>query len=129
MNKSLKKEKTIYAALALILLVSEILIGKYAHGFVRGSVGDVLVVMLLFSLARIILTRKPKILPILVFAFAVIIEILQYFDFVSLIGMKDNRIVSIALGGTFSFGDIACYAAGTAICFGIDAAVKKIIGK
>ena len=112
MNKSLRKEKTIYAALALILLVSEILIGKYAHGFVRGSVGDVLVVMLLFSLARIIFTRNPKLLPLCVFAFAVIIEILQYFDFVSLIGMKDNRIVSIALGGTFSFGDIACYAAG-----------------
>ncbi len=129
MNKSLKREKTIYAALALILLVSEILIGKYAHGFVRGSVGDVLVVILLFSLARIIFTRKPKLLPLFVFAFAVFIEILQYFDFVSLIGMKDNRVVSIALGGTFSFGDIACYAAGTAIFFGIDAAVKKIIGK
>ena len=80
MNKSLRKEKTIYAALALILLVSEILIGKYAHGFVRGSVGDVLVVILLFSLARIIFTRKPKLLPLFVFAFAVFIEILQYFD-------------------------------------------------
>ena len=109
-----------------ILLIAEVLIGKYAHGFVRGSVGDILVVILLFSLARIIFTRKPKLLPVFVFAFAVFIEILQYFDFVSLIGMKDNHIVSIALGGTFSFGDIACYAVGTAICFLIDFLIKKI---
>ncbi len=120
MNKKPKTNKLIFAAVSLILLVSEILIGKYAHGFVRGSVGDILVVILLFSLLRIIFTDKPKILPLLVFAFAVIIEILQYFEFVSLIGMSDNRIVSIALGGTFSFGDIACYAAGAVICLLID---------
>ena len=125
MNKTLRKEKTIYATISLTLLVAEVLIGKFAHGFVRGSVGDILVVILLFSLARIIFTQKPKFLPVFVFAFAVIIEILQYFDFVSLIGMRDNRIVSIALGGTFSFGDIACYAVGTAICFLIDRLILK----
>ena len=120
MNKKPKTNKLIFAAVSLILLAAEILIGKYAHGFVRGSVGDILVVILLFSLLRIIFTDKPKSLPLLVFAFAVIIEILQYFEFVSLIGMSDNSIVSIALGGTFSFGDIACYAAGAVICLLID---------
>ena len=108
----MKKKRINYTILSVILLIAVVLIALFATGFVRGSVGDVLVVLLIFSLLRIPFTNKPRFLALYVFLFAVLVEISQYFDFVSLIGMSGSRLVSTALGGTFSIGDIACYGAG-----------------
>lgn len=45
--------------------------------------------------------------------FVTIIEILQYFDFSSIFDFLNSRIIEIALGSTFDFKDILCYANGT----------------
>ena len=122
-----KKLRITYAVAFILLLAAEIFIGAFVHdGFVRPYVGDVLVVMVICALLRIFLPEKPKLLPLYTCIFAAGIEILQYFDFVSLMGLENNKIISIALGRTFDIKDIICYVAGGAIFFAAEEIRRKI---
>lgn len=113
-----KKIRITYIIIFFLLLAAEIFIGAFINdAFVRPYMGDVLVVMLMCAFLRIFFAEKPKLLPLYATVFAVAIEILQYFDFVSLMGLENNRILSIALGRTFDVKDIICYIAGGAIFF------------
>lgn len=121
-----KKLRITYLILFLLLFVTEILIALFVHdSFVRPYIGDVLVVMLVCAFLRIFLPDKIKFLPLFATAFAVLVEGLQYFDFVNLIGLAKNRLVSTVIGRTFDIKDIVCYIAGGIIFF----AAEQIIGR
>ena len=62
-----------------------------------------------------------RLLPLYVFLFEACVEIGQYFDVVALLGLEDNRLISIALGRTFSWLDLVCYAIGCVAASGLDA--------
>jgi hypothetical protein len=47
-----------------------------------------------------------------VFLFAAAVEIGQYFDFVTLLGLGNIAFFRILLGSTFSMADLLCYAVG-----------------
>ena len=79
-------------------------------GFVRHYAGDVLVVILLYTLARAVFSAPPLNLPLKIFAFAAL-ELAQYFGAVQILGVE-NKILKIMIGGTFDFTDLLCYAAG-----------------
>ena len=79
--------------------------------------GDVLVVILLFCFFRTFLQTNVFKTAFGVLIFAFLIEILQYFDFVKLIGMENNRIISTALGRTFEWLDFAAYFIGFLLIF------------
>ena len=113
------KKRIIYGILTVMLLGIEILIGMFAHGWIRNYVGDVLVVILLYTLARTISPEKPKtwfILPtaILVFSFAV--EFLQLWGFCDRFGIT-NKLLRIIIGTGFSVMDLISYAIGILPCF------------
>ena len=55
----IKKKRIIYCIASVILLIIEILIGMYAHGWIRNYLGDVLVVILLYTLFRTVLPAWP----------------------------------------------------------------------
>lgn len=122
-----KNLRITYFIAFVLLLAAEIFIGAFVHdGFVRPYAGDVLAVMLICAFLRIFLPEKPKLLPLYTCIFAAGIEILQYFDFVSILGLENNRIISIALGRTFDIKDIICYVAGGAIFFAAEEIRRKI---
>jgi len=109
----LKNKRLIYLLIFCGLLVTEIVIALFVNdAFVRPYVGDMLVTLLLCCLCRVILPDKVRLLPVYVFVFAAYVEIGQYFDLVALLGLTDNKIISIALGRTFSWMDLVCYAVG-----------------
>lgn len=113
-----KKLRITYSTLFLLLFAAEVLIALFVHdGFVRPYIGDVLVVMLVCAFLRIFIPDKIKSLPLFATLFAVFIEGLQYFDFVNLIGLADNKIVSTVIGRTFDIKDIICYTVGGLIFF------------
>lgn len=100
------------------LLATEIVIALFVNdAFIRPYVGDMLVTLLLCCLCRVIVPDKVRLLPVYVFVFAACVEIGQYFDLVALLGLTDNRIISIALGRTFSWMDLVCYAVGCVAAF------------
>lgn len=117
----LKNRRILFLLIFCGLLAVEVGIALFVNdSFVRPYVGDMLVTLLLCCLCRIIVPRKIRLLPLFVFIFATCVEISQYFDLVALLGLADNRILSIALGRTFSWIDIVCYAAGCVAAFLLD---------
>lgn len=122
----MKTKRLKYTALFAALFIIETLIAIFIHDdFVRPYIGDVLVVMLVCAFLRIFFPEKPKSLPVFATAFAVLIEILQYFDFVKALGLENNPIISTALGRTFDIKDIICYIVGGAIFFAAEQLIRR----
>jgi len=109
----MKKPRFVYAVAFCMLLFLEILIGLFVHDdFIRPYIGDVLVTVLICCLCRIIIPKGVSALPIYVFAFAMLVEIGQYFELVKVLGLEDNAFISTIVGTTFSVMDLVCYAVG-----------------
>ena len=110
------KIRIYYAAATVILLAIEVFIALFVHDdFVRPYIGDVLAVIVVYTFVRIIVPEKCALLPLFVFIFAVCVEVLQYFDLVTLLGLENNRFLKILLGSVFDLKDIMCYAIGCAL--------------
>ncbi len=112
-------KRTVYIIATILLLVTEVLIGMYASGWVRNYLGDVLVVMLLYTLCRSVSPDRPVqwfVLPtaILIFAFAV--EFLQLWGFCDRLGIT-NRLLRIIIGTGFSPEDLISYTIGILPCY------------
>lgn len=100
----------------MILLVIEVLIALYIHDvFIRPYIGDVIVVIVIYTFVRIFIPNGIRLLPLYVFLFAVIVEILQWFHIVDILGLADNRFFSTLIGGVFDVKDIICYGVGSVI--------------
>jgi len=121
----MKNRKRIsFAAAAVVLIAVEVLIALFVNdSFIRPYVGDMLVVVVIWALARVALPERVRLLPLFVFIFAAGVELLQYFDIVALLGLEDNRFMSILIGSTFDIKDIICYAAGCVLAAAADAVI------
>ena len=109
----MSKKRWIYMILAIILLTIEVLIALFIHDdFVRPYIGDVLVVMVIYSFIRIFVPERVRMLPSYILCFAVLVEVLQYFRIVEVLGLQDNRFFSVLIGSVFDMKDIICYAIG-----------------
>ena len=106
------KKRIFYIISFLVIFCIEVLIALYVrYNFVRPYVGDVLVVVLVYSFVRIFLPTGIPRMPFYVFLFACFVEVLQYFQLVETLGIT-NRVARVVLGSTFDWADIACYAVG-----------------
>lgn len=127
MSKHKINPRVIYFLAFLIILTAEVLIALFVDDkFIRPYGGDILVTVLICCFIRIFFTNKIKLLPIFVFLFAFAVEIGQYFNYVELLGLDDIAFFRIALGSSFSFADLACYAVG---CLAFFACEKFITSK
>lgn len=107
-----------YALWALALLGIEFLIATVFSriGFIRGYIGDVLVVILLYCLVlSVVRVRNKSKLIGAIFLFAVLVEVLQYFGVATYLGFTKGSLGYIILGNHFSWGDILSYATGCLI--------------
>ena len=94
----------------------EILIGKYVHdAFIRPYVGDVLVVVAVYLLARAIWPKGHPWLALWVFLFAALVECMQGLGWGNLPVIRDSRLLRVMLGSTFDWRDLLCYAVGCGI--------------
>ena len=110
--------RLIFGILSVILLGIEVLIGLFAHGWVRSYLGDVLVVILLYTIVRTIVLRKGKwfVIPTIILVFSFIVEFLQLWGFCDRFGIT-NEFLRIVIGTGFSWIDIACYCIGIIPCY------------
>ena len=107
------KKRLIYLVLTIFLIFVEVLIALFVHDrFVRPYVGDMIVVIVVYTFVRIFIPEKFRLLPLAVFAFASIVEVLQLFNYVEVLGVGDNRFLRVLLGTSFDIKDIGCYAVG-----------------
>lgn len=102
-----------YAVATLIIFIIELLIALFVRdNFIRPYVGDMLVVVLIYTFLRIMFPEKPRLLPLYVFLFAAGVEALQGIHIVELLGLQNNRFFSVLIGTTFDLKDIVCYGVG-----------------
>ena len=106
-----------YIIATLVLLTVEVCIALFVHDkFVRPFIGDVLVVILIYTLIRIFIPEKVRLLPLYIFVFAAAVEVLQYFKIVQILGLDDNQLMRTIIGTKFDIRDILCYFVGCAFC-------------
>lgn len=113
---SIRKKRMGYLAVTVLLFVVELLIALFVHdNFIRPYVGDVLVVVLLYTFVRIFIPQGVRLLPLYIFLFAAGVEVLQYFRIVEVLGLSDHRVLSVVIGSVFDVKDIVCYGVGCAL--------------
>ena len=113
------KKRLLYGIASGILLIIEVIIGLYAHSWIRNYLGDVLVVILLYTLYRTIIPEWPTkwyVLPTIILIFAFVVEFLQLWGFCDRFGIT-NRLLRIIIGTGFSVEDLVSYAVGSIPCY------------
>lgn len=107
-----------YFLIFSLILLSEILIAVYAKDeTLRGFVGDVLVVILIYSLILSFFEVNKKKTLIWIALFAILVEISQAFHLVEKLGLGSNKFFSILLGNHFDANDILAYISGCIIIY------------
>ena len=112
----------------IILFLTELVIALFVKDtLIRPFIGDVLVVVLVYCFLRIFLQIDYRKVAFGVLLFAFSIEILQYFDYVKLLGLENNRILSVAMGRTFERLDFVAYFAGFLLIVLTESVAKRIV--
>ncbi|MCR4695762.1 MAG: DUF2809 domain-containing protein [Lachnospiraceae bacterium] len=112
-------KRLIFGVTSVLLLAIEIIIGMLATGWIRNYLGDVLVVILIYTIIRTITPDKPAkwyILPTAVLVLAYAVEFLQLWGFCDKFGIT-NRLLRIIIGTGFSIADLLCYTIGVIPCY------------
>lgn len=99
-----------YALAALALFTIEVLIAVFVHdGFVRPYLGDVIVILLIYSFFRAFFNIGVMPALFMTISFALTIEALQFMNLVDRLGLRHSKLATTILGSSFSWADIACY--------------------
>jgi hypothetical protein len=105
-----------YFVATLLLLGIEVCIALYVHdSFVRPYIGDLLVVIFMYAFFRSFLDIPVTATVVGVLVFSFVIEIMQYFELVRLLGLEHSRLARILLGTSFAWADMIAYTAGALI--------------
>lgn len=106
-------KRTAYLLATVLIFLVELFIALFVRdAFIRPYVGDMLVVVLVYTCVRVLFPEKPRLLPLYVFLFAAGVEALQGIRIVELLGLENNRFFSVLIGTTFDWKDIVCYGVG-----------------
>lgn len=96
--------------ISILTFVVGIVLFFFSSGFIRNYIGDVVVVIFLYSLLSTFFKIRIQIKAAAIFLLAVFVELAQLF-----IQMPTNQIASITLGSSFDKFDIIAYIIGLII--------------
>ncbi|WP_313373510.1 DUF2809 domain-containing protein [Chishuiella sp.] len=114
--------------IAFIIFIIEVIIALYIHDkIIRPFIGDILVVIFIYYFIKAFLNVKPIYIAAFTLIFSCIVEILQYFKFVDIIGLGHNKAARIIIGTSFSWIDLLCYLMGFFCLFLFDKELRKRI--
>lgn len=115
-----------YFLLFILLFIVEVLIALYLHDrIIRPYIGDLLVVIMIYCFVKSFFNTNVVKTALAVLLFAYVIEVLQYFRFVKLLGLQNSKLASVVLGTSFQWIDLVAYTAGAAIVIAIEKLRRK----
>lgn len=117
----------LFAATAIFVLEIAIALGL-GGSTVRGSVGDVLVIMLIHCTLRGTTRLQPGVACLLAITCGFVVEGLQWLHAADKLGLAPGSIGYIVLGNTATSGDLAMYLTGGVLAFVSDALVSRPAG-
>lgn len=107
--------------IAVFTFLIEVIIALFINDkIIRPFVGDILVVIFIYYFIKAFINTKTINIAIFTLIFSFIIEILQYFKFVEIIGLGHNKAARTIIGTSFSWIDLLCYFIGFILLFFID---------
>lgn len=108
-----------YFLAAIFIFLIEVLIATVLKNifFIRAYLGDVIVVILLYTFVKSFFKVNDTKLIVGIFAFSCIVEFAQYFNIAEKLGFQPGSLMYIVIGNSFSWVDIACYAAGCLLLY------------
>ena len=108
--------RSTYFVIAILLFLVEILIALFVHDrFVRPYFGDFLVVILIYSFIRSFFNVSVIATAVGTLLFAYMIEALQYFKLVDLLGIGNLKLARVIIGSSFEWIDIVAYTVGIVV--------------
>lgn len=115
------KFNLVYFALTITIFIVEIIIALYVHDqIVRPYIGDLLVVILIYCFVRTFFNFPVIPTSISVLIFSYMVETLQYFKFIELVGLEKSNIARVLMGTDFEWIDIVAYTAGIALVIAVE---------
>ena len=119
-----------YLIVTLLLFLVEVLIAIiFKDGFIRHTLGDVLVVILIYYFVKTFLNISYQKLIPAVFLFAVLVETSQHFNLIQLLGLQDKTWAIVTIGTSFSWGDIGAYAVGLFVVLVVEIYILRLKDK
>ncbi len=110
----------------VILFITEVLIALFVRdNFIRPYIGDVLVVILIYCAIRSFFDTPPVATAIGVLVFSFVIEILQYFRIIEILGWQANKLARVVIGTSFAWEDLVAYVAGIVIIILVEKKMRK----
>ena len=108
-----------YFFLTILIFLVEVLIATVLKDqfFIRAYLGDVIVIMLLYTLVKSFFITNDTKLILGIFAFSCLIEFAQFFNIAEKLGFQPGSLMYIVVGNSFSWIDILCYGAGCLILY------------
>lgn len=99
-----------YFVITVLLFLVEVYIAMYFHGgFIRSYFGDYLVVILIYCFVKSFWREVYFKAAIYVLIFSFVVEILQYFKIVEILGLGEIEWARIIIGTDFSWADLVAY--------------------
>lgn len=116
MPNPILKFSPFYAISTLLLFITEVLIALFVHDqFIRPYFGDFLVVILIYCFVKSFLNTRVIPTAIGVLLFAYLVELLQYFRIVEVLGLQHSRAARIIIGSAFEWQDMLAYTMGVLV--------------
>lgn len=92
---------------------------------IRGLLGDVLVVVFLYLLARALVNHKPRPTAAVITACACAVELGQALHLVSALGLEQNTLARTIIGAHADWLDLAAYTGGALLGLLIDSQIDR----
>lgn len=100
----------------IILFFIEVIIALFIDDeIIRPYIGDILVIILMYTFIRTFIKKELRLLSIYLFVFATFVEVMQYFNILEILGLENNKLLSVVFGSVFDVKDILCYLIGSII--------------
>lgn len=116
-----------HLTLAVVIFAIEVAIalGVVPGAFVRHSLGDVLVLALIYFFIRGVTRISLGMALALSLVIGLVAELLQYIHLADLMGLQKGSILYVVIGNTFSAADLLMYLIGGLLAASVDALLLK----
>ncbi|MGN6353754.1 MAG: DUF2809 domain-containing protein [Parafilimonas sp.] len=110
-----------YFIFFVILLLIEVVIALFAHdNFIRPFFGDFLVVILIYCFIKSFLNTPLVMTAVAVLLFSYLIEVLQYFNIIKMLGIQNSNLARVVIGTSFEWTDLIAYTLGIGLVILLD---------